>query len=528
MKQLQKTLLLIFFAFISIFYVNTATQASEVTPVKILFIGNSSTYFNNMPFMIEGLAKADNINCQIKTITASNYKLSQFATSGNSYNTEIMNALSTEKWDYVVLQEHREPIMQSLEKTEDALNILKKSIENAGAKTILYETQADYMGRNFTINNTPVYFDNNTLQYYMNKNYYYLSGLLDCSIAPAGLYYTRCMNTYPEINLYNADMIHPSLEGSYLAACVLYQTIFNKSAFNNQFLPESEYDTDNLIKSLEYETVIKLQNIADASLNLTTHSIELKKGESTSAINAQLKYNEENPVMEKYTDTITYSSLNDDKVGVNRKTGFVTGISTGTSMVMASTDSGLMALCTVHVIQPSIGFTITEGTLSLHRKDTHTYNMTLSPEDTTDKITWTSSNPSIVSVDENGTITAKKIGVSTITATTDSGIKLTRSVRVKLITPTNIKIKKTGGITKGKKYANVKITWKKNTNAVKYYVYRRMAGKSSYTHIATTTTAKYTDKNKKKGKKYYYKIKSIYSNTKCNSYRSNATSITVK
>ena len=61
--------------------------------------------------------------------------------------------------------------------------------------------------------------------------------------------------------------------------------------------------------------------------------------------------------------------------------------------------------------------------------------------------------------------------------------------------------------TKGKKYANVKITWKKNTNAVKYYVYRRMVGKSSYTHIATTTAAKYTDKNKKKGKKYYYKIK---------------------
>lgn len=65
MKQLQKTLLLIFFAFISIFYLNTATQANEVTPVKILFIGNSSTYFNNMPFMIEGLAKADNINCHL-------------------------------------------------------------------------------------------------------------------------------------------------------------------------------------------------------------------------------------------------------------------------------------------------------------------------------------------------------------------------------------------------------------------------------------------------------------------------------
>lgn len=527
MKQLNKILLLIFFAFISIFSLNTDTQANELTPIKILFIGNSSTYYNNMPFMVEGLAKADNIDCQVKSITASNYKLSQFATPDNSYNTEIMNALSTEKWDFVVLQEHREVIMQNLEKTQTALATLKKSIDDCGAKTILYETQADRIGHDFTINGTSIYFEHNTLQYYINKNYYYLSGLQECSLAPAGLYYTRCMNTYPEISLYNTDMIHPSSEGSYLAACVLYQTIFNKSAFNNQFLPNSTYDSRHLITSLDNETVIKLQNIADANLDLSTYSIELKKGESTS-IQAQLKYNEENPVMDTFSNTITYSSLNDNTIGVNRKTGTITGITTGTSMVMASTDSGLMALCTVNVIQPSIGFTITEGTLSLHRKDTHTYNMALSPEDTTDKITWISSNPSIVSVDENGTITAKKISVATITAITDSGIKLTRSVRVKLITPTNIKIKKTGGITKGKKYANVKITWKKNTNAVKYYVYRRMAGKSSYTHIATTTTAKYTDKNKKKGKKYYYKIRSIYSNTKCNSYRSKSTKISVK
>lgn len=527
MRNLKRIFLLIFFVSISLFNMNTFIQADETTPIKILFIGNSSTYYNNMPFMIEGLAKADNINCEIKTITASNYKLSQFATSGNSYNTEIMNTLAMEKWDYVVLQEHREPIMQNIEKTESALTTLKTAIDNSGAKTVLYETQADFMGRDFTINGSSIYFDHNTLQYYMNKNYYYLSGLLDCSLAPAGLYYTRCINTYPEINLYNTDMIHPSLEGSYLAACVLYQTIFNKSAFNNQFLPESDYDSNNLITSLETETAVKLQNIADAALNLTDYSIELKKGESIS-INAHLKYNEENPVMNSSTDTITYSSLNDDKVGVNRKTGTITGISTGTSMVMASTDSGLMTLCTVNVIQPSIGFTITEGTLSLHRKDTHTYSMILSPEDTTDKITWTSSMPSIVSVDENGTITAKKVGVATITATTDSGIKLTRSVRVKLVTPTNVKVKKTGGTTKGKKYANIKITWKKNTNAVKYYVYRKMAGKSSYTQIATTTSAKYTDKNKKKGKKYYYKIKSIYSNTKCNSYRSKATKISVK
>lgn len=99
------------------------------------------------------------------------------------------------------------------------------------------------------------------------------------------------MSTYPEINLYNSDMIHPSLEGSYLAACVLYQTIFDKSAFNNQFLPDSTFDSSHLISSLENETAIKLQNIADTALNLSAYTIQLKKGESKS-IDANLKYNE--------------------------------------------------------------------------------------------------------------------------------------------------------------------------------------------------------------------------------------------
>ena len=69
--------------------------------------------------MVEGLAKANNINCEVKYITASGYKLTQFATTGNAYNTEIVNALSKEKWDFVILQEHRENIMGNLEATEN-------------------------------------------------------------------------------------------------------------------------------------------------------------------------------------------------------------------------------------------------------------------------------------------------------------------------------------------------------------------------------------------------------------------------
>ena len=519
MKHLKKFLLLSLLVLIGIAGTNTITKAEEQKPVKILFIGNSQTYYNNMPLIVEGLARADGMNYQVKSITGANYKLSQFATTGNAYNTEIVNTLTSDKWDFVILQEQRVSIMEDLESTKKAITTLKELIDKSGAKTIIYAAQGDYNGRDFTINGTSIYYDNNTLQYYMNKYNYSLGNFFNCPVAPAGLNYSRCINEYPEISLYNADMIHPSISGSYLSACTIYQAISEKSAYNNQFLPGSTYDTGNVLKSLNEENAVKLQNIADAVLGLSKHSITLKKG-TTSSIGATLKYSQDNPAMENYTNAISFSTTNDEVISVNKKTGTITGIDTGSSMVMAYTDSGLMTFCNVDVVQPSTALTIAESLIKLHKKETQTYTTTISPSDTTDKITWTSQNPSIVSVDENGTITAKKIGTSTITATTDSGIKLTRNVRVILVTPTNVKAVKTSGATKGKKYSNIKVTWKKNSNAAKYYVYRRKKGNTTYKKVATTTTAKYTDKNRKKGNTFYYKIVSVYSNTKCNSSKS--------
>ena len=352
--------------------------------------------------------------------------------------TEIVNALSKEKWDFVNFAGARENIMGNLEATKNAITNLKSTIDSTGAKTILYETQADYIGNDFIIDGTSIYFDNITLQNYMTKFYFSLGNKFDCKVAPVGVNYTRCMKEYPEINLYNSDMIHPTLEGSYLAACTLFQTIFETSAYNNTFLSGSEFDTSHIIDKLDNDTAKKLQNVADGMITLSTYNVTLKKGEKAS-VNAKITFTDTNPVMANYSNTITYSSTNESSVGVNSQKGTITAIRNGSSMIKASTDSGLMAFCTVNVVQPSTSLTIKEGSIYLHIKDTAKYTTEIYPTDTTDTITWTSSNPSVVSVDETGTVKAKKIGSAKITAKTDSGIKLTRYVRVKLKTPTSVK-----------------------------------------------------------------------------------------
>lgn len=183
--------------------------------------------------------------------------------------------------------------------------------------------------------------------------------------------------------------------------------------------------------------------------------------------------NEKNEILKDYKNEIQYSSSNDTAISVNKYTGSYNAIGVGDSMIMATTDSGLITMCTISVKQPSTSFAINEtGIAKLYKGDTIQYTTKIAPSDTTDTVKWTSNNTSVATVSDTGLVTAKKVGTAKITATTTSGIKAVRYIRVKLIKPKNVKVKKLSTKAKGRRYANIRITWTKNTNAVKYYVYR--------------------------------------------------------
>ena len=80
---------------------------------------------------------------------------------------------------------------------------------------------------------------------------------------------------------------------------------------------------------------------------------------------------------------------------------------------------------------PGTEVKLDQTSVELEEGDSVTLKATVSPENATDKtVTWTSSDESIATVDENGKVTAVKAGNVTITAT--SGIQsATCSVTVK-------------------------------------------------------------------------------------------------
>ena len=78
------------------------------------------------------------------------------------------------------------------------------------------------------------------------------------------------------------------------------------------------------------------------------------------------------------------------------------------------------------------GVKLNKSSKSLTIGDTFTLTATVKPNNATDKsVTWSSSNTSVATVDENGAVTAVSEGTATITATASNGVEASCSVTVK-------------------------------------------------------------------------------------------------
>lgn len=119
-------------------------------------------------------------------------------------------------------------------------------------------------------------------------------------------------------------------------------------------------------------------------------------------------------------------------------------------------------------------------------------------------VQWKSSNTKIATVDKNGKITAKLAGKVNITATLNNKAKATCKVTV---SPKSTKIK---SVKKSGKNG-IKITWSKVTGISNYQIYMSTRSNAGFKKICTLSANKtsYTKTKLKKGKKYYFKIRTV-------------------
>jgi hypothetical protein len=76
----------------------------------------------------------------------------------------------------------------------------------------------------------------------------------DALVIPAGLAFARAVQAQPELNLYAPDKRHPSLAGTYLAACTVFTALTGRSPVGNSYLAGLDAPTAKFLQQVAWDT----------------------------------------------------------------------------------------------------------------------------------------------------------------------------------------------------------------------------------------------------------------------------------
>lgn len=182
---------------------------------KILFLGNSYTFFNRMPAMVKAMADARGLRPDIYLHAA---PAASFRSHWN--DNAARKKLEGTAWDFVILQDQSVTPIIAPEHTMKFGSRLCTHIRSGNGTPVLFLTWGK--------KNTSGLPDSEE-QKALLETYLKLARQEKAAVSPVGIAWENCLKRHPGIALYQEDGRHPTEQGSYLAACVIYCTLFGKS-----------------------------------------------------------------------------------------------------------------------------------------------------------------------------------------------------------------------------------------------------------------------------------------------------------
>jgi hypothetical protein len=191
---------------------NASGQAEGGSALKVLFIGNSLTFYNDLPEMVRYMGEhaVPPLPMDVDSITMAGATLKRHWEKG-----EALKSIREGGWDCVVLQG------QSLEAVADQegffahVRLFDAEIRKGGAKTLLYMTWA--------LQRAP------QDQQRLTDAYRRIGGEIGARVVPVGVARESLLELRPEAPIYHRDGKHPTPQGSYLAACLFHAMLSGQS-----------------------------------------------------------------------------------------------------------------------------------------------------------------------------------------------------------------------------------------------------------------------------------------------------------
>lgn len=362
---------------LALLIVVTTLSIHAQTKKKVLFIGNSYTFVNNLPQMIKDLALPLG-----DTLVFDQSVFGGYFFQSHCNNPQTWSKIKSQQWDAVVLQaQSQEPswdLWQVMQDTYPFAKQLTDSVKahNACTEVIFYMTWGRQNGDASNCANVPAVCTYTGMQARLRESYMLFKTDFKTAVAPVGVAWKKVRQNLPLINLYDPDQSHPSVAGSYLAACVFYSNIFQKTAVGSSYLATLSATVASQLQTYGSTTVLD-------SLNLWGVGSSKPKVDFTFAPTGSNTYQFTNQTLYansynwSFGSTLQNPTYTFPNAGVNSVTLSATNACTTTTKVKQVIITGIAK----HASQLNFSSYFNENTLYLSGLNEDTYNLQITSID---------------------------------------------------------------------------------------------------------------------------------------------------
>lgn len=210
--------------------------------MKTLFIGNSYTFFNDLPKILEDLSRENGKDLTADSVTKGGRHLYQNLAEEDEYGEKVKSLIKTNEYDALFLQEQSFFAIVDFDKFLFGVESLKNLV--SAKRTILYATWGRKSGSSKL---EELGLTSEEMTDKLTEAYISAALTTNSEVSHVGKTFLKLSKSIPELELYNKDLSHPSYLGSVVAAICHYNTLFGEMPTKTDCLNIDKSYIDNLL-----------------------------------------------------------------------------------------------------------------------------------------------------------------------------------------------------------------------------------------------------------------------------------------
>ena len=253
-------------------YMGDTVTVWETKATKVLFIGNSFTFYSDIPSLFGKIATAAGVDVVVDSVTQGSWTLTKFADENDEYGKKVDDKLkASNDYDAIVLQEQStrplnnyNDFLTAAKKLRDKINATQTNCRIYLYSTWGYKDEAD--SRKMTIPE---------MEEKLREAYENVAQAIGAKVSYVGKAFSTVYNSHKTVNdeycanpdkykdspeknfalYFLADNKHPSYSGAYLSACVHVATVLGFDPRVSTFTGELDETTATELKNVAYSVV---------------------------------------------------------------------------------------------------------------------------------------------------------------------------------------------------------------------------------------------------------------------------------